>query len=64
MVSSLLFAALLLVAVAVFLRSVLRLYRIMARGRDNDLKLTDRVAARVASVLVYFFLQKKVGEPM
>ena len=47
MVSSLLFAALLLVAVAVFLRSVLRLYRIMARGRDNDLKLTDRVAARV-----------------
>ncbi|MBL9043479.1 MAG: 4Fe-4S dicluster domain-containing protein [Myxococcales bacterium] len=64
MVSSLLFAALLLVAVAVFLRSVLRLYRIMARGRDNDLKLTDRVAARIASVLIYFFLQKKVGEPM
>lgn len=64
MVSSLLFAALLLVASAVFMRSALRLYRIMARGKDNDLKLTDRIGSRIASVLIYFFGQKKVGEPM
>ena len=64
MVSSLLFAALLLVASAVFMRSALRLYRIMARGKDNDLKLTDRIGSRIASVLIYFFGQKKVCEPM
>jgi len=64
MAQSLVFVVLLLIASAVFLRSVLRLYRVMARGKTNDLKPTDRVFSRIASVLIYFFGQKKVAEPM
>lgn len=64
MLQSLIFALLLAVAGAVFFRSVLRLFRYMARGKENDLKPLDRLPARIASVLIYFFGQKKVGEPM
>lgn len=58
------FIALLIVALGVFARSALRLYRIMARGKENDLRPQDRLGQRIASVLIYFFGQKKVGERM
>ena len=58
------FTALLIVALGVFARSALRLYRIMARGKTNDLQPKDRLGQRIASVLIYFFGQKKVGERM
>ena len=58
------FIALLIVALGVFARSALRLYRIMARGKVNDLRPQDRLGQRIASVLIYFFGQKKVGERM
>ena len=58
------FTALLVVAFLVFARSVTRLYRIMARGRTNDLRPLDRLGQRIVSVLIYFFGQKKVGERM
>lgn len=64
MVKSAVFTALLVVALLVFARSVLRLYRIMARGKKDNLSLTDRLSQRIASVLIYFFGQKKVGERM
>lgn len=64
MIHSLAFAALLVVALAVFAGSAGRLYRIMARGRVNDLRPMDHLGQRIASVLIYFFGQKKVGERM
>jgi Fe-S oxidoreductase len=48
----------------VFAHSVRRLYRVMARGRVNDLKPLDHLGQRIMSVLIYFFGQKKVGERM
>lgn len=64
MIKPLVFAALCAIAFAIFGRTVLRLYRIMARGRTNDLRPFDRVGQRIMSVLVYFFAQKKVAERM
>ena len=62
MLKSTIFAMMLVAATAVFLWTVSRLYRIMAHGRP-DLRL-DRLGDRVASVLVYWLGQKKVGERM
>lgn len=64
MIKPIIFTALLVVAGAFFARTVLRLYRLMARGRTPDLHPTDRVGMRVLSVLIYFFGQKKVAERM
>ena len=64
MIHSLAFLALVIVASAVFAVSVTRLYRVMALGRVNDLRPADRLGDRIASVLIYFFGQKKVGERM
>jgi Fe-S oxidoreductase len=64
MIHSLAFLALLVVALAVFAGSAGKLFRIMARGRVNDLKPMDRLGQRIASVLIYFFGQAKVGERM
>lgn len=54
------FTALVVIAVAVFLRTLSKLYRNVARGRP-DLRF-DFPGQRLASVLVYFFGQKKVAE--
>ncbi len=64
MVKSITFIGLMAVAFAVFAVTVTKLYRIMARGRTNDLKPLDRLGQRITSVLVYFLGQKKVGERM
>ena len=58
------FSILLLVASVAFARTVLRLARVMMRGKTNDLNPTDRVGERIASVILYFFMQKKVAEPV
>ncbi len=60
MLKSVIFATMLVVAVSVFLWTVSRLYRIMARGRP-DLSLNP-LGDRLVSVLVYWLGQKKVGE--
>ena len=64
MVKSIAFIGLMAVALAVFAVKMLRLYRIMARGRTNDLHPLDRLGQRIASVAIYFFGQAKVGERM
>ena len=58
------FAVLLLVASAVFAVSLSRFVRIVMLGRVKDLHPTDRLGTRIASVLIYFFGQKKVAEPV
>jgi Fe-S oxidoreductase len=63
-VKSLIFSTLVLVAGLLFARTALRLARVVARGKTNDLKPMDRLGSRIASVLIYFFGQKKVGERM
>ncbi len=64
MIKPVVFAFLLTVGLAVFAFSMVRFVRTILRGRVKDLHLTDRVGMRLASVLIYFFGQKKVAEPV
>lgn len=64
MIKPVIFSLLLVVATAVFLSSVVRLARYVMRGNKNDLKPLDNLGTRILSVLIYFFGQKKVGEPV
>src|SRR3990167_7978882 len=64
MLRPIIFLLLLLVATGVFAMSMSRFVRAILSGRKNDLSLTDRLGARIASVLIYFFAQKKVAEPV
>ena len=56
------FAALLLLAVAFFGRTIHAMVRAASRGRSDPRPRLDQLPARVISVLVYFFGQKKVAE--
>jgi len=58
------FSTLLVVALAAFATTITRFARVVMRGRVNDLRPTDRLGTRIASVLIYFFGQKKVAEPV
>ena len=58
------FSLLLLVATVAFAITVRKLAAAVMRGKVNDLKLTDRIPQRVASVILYFLLQRKVAEPV
>jgi Fe-S oxidoreductase len=61
MAKRMVFAALLVAALALFAWTVRRFGRMLLSGRPEN--RFDRVGARVASVLAYFFGQKKVVEP-
>lgn len=56
------FGIILLLATAVFAKTVLTLSRAVLRGAVRDLHPLDRVGTRIASVLIYWVLQKKVGQ--
>jgi Fe-S oxidoreductase len=57
-----LFAALLALSLALFGRTVFTMGRAVARGAADPRPRLDQLPARLASVLVYFFGQKKVAE--
>src|SRR4051812_49389911 len=59
------FTPLFVLSWAVFAWSVHRLYRYLLVGRrDDGHPRFDRLGQRIADVVVYFFAQKKVGEPV
>ncbi|MCS6915517.1 MAG: (Fe-S)-binding protein [Myxococcales bacterium] len=62
MTRPLVFGILLLIALAGFLWSIVRLIRLLGLGRP-DLRV-DRLGERLASVLVYFLGQRRVAQPM
>lgn len=64
MIKPIIFSLWLVVALTVFAGSMARFVRLILRGRVKDLHPTDRLGARLASVLIYFFGQKKVAEPV
>jgi Fe-S oxidoreductase len=57
-----LFAALLALAFAFFGRTIYSMVRASGRGRPDPRPRLDQLPARLASVLIYFFGQKKVAE--
>jgi Fe-S oxidoreductase len=59
---SIVFAALLALALAFFGRTVYAMVRAASRGRPDGRPRLDQLPARLVSVLVYFFGQKKVAE--
>src|SRR5690606_27194175 len=59
---SVLFAALLALAFAFFGRTIYAMVRAASRGRPDARPRLDQIPARLMSVLVYFFGQKKVAE--
>ena len=58
------FSLLLLVASVAFAIKLRSLAAAIQRGKTNDLKFTDRIPQRIASVILYFLLQRKVAEPV
>jgi Fe-S oxidoreductase len=59
---TLIFAALLVAAFGFFTHTVYALVRAARRGAADPRPRTDQILARLASVLIYFFGQKKVAE--
>src|SRR6187402_2824108 len=56
------FAVLLALSLALFGRTVFAMGRAVARGTADPRPRLDQLPARLVSVLVYFFGQKKVAE--
>jgi Fe-S oxidoreductase len=56
------FAALVILAVAFFVRTIISMVRAAARGASDPRPRLDQLGKRLASVLVYFLGQKKVAE--
>src|SRR5687768_13645271 len=56
------FAALCALAVAFFGRTIFAMVRAAARGAADPRPRLDQIPARLLSVLIYFFGQKKVAE--
>src|SRR5688500_3726232 len=59
---SIVFAALLAIALGFFGRTVYAMVRAASRGRPDGRPRLDQLPGRLVSVLVYFFGQKKVAE--
>ena len=60
--TSIVFTALLIVALAFFGRTIYVMARAVRRGASDPRPRIDQIPARLATVLIYFFGQKKVAE--
>src|SRR5262249_12696068 len=62
MIRELIFAAMMLIALGFFTRTILRYVRVAAMGGKDPRPRLDQIGTRLAMVLIYFVGQKKVAE--